>query len=149
MSLFLIYFEVGEPVPPSPVPARLQHLPVSVTFKGRSGPARPGLVLTDGGSSAAFLAFGNKGVAREGEALRAGLIQFVRQRLEMGAHPHFVFHWVAGSVKTASVDIENLARVPILGMEDKLRALAGVAITDSSEVIEATADAEEAAPTDH
>lgn len=135
MSLFLIYFELGKPVPPSPVPAPLQHFPVAVTIKGRSGPARAGLALTDGGSSAAFLAFGNKGLARKGDAVRCGLVQFVQRRLDMGAQPHFVFHWVEGSAKAVSVDTENVAHVAVTGIEDTLRALAGVPIADAPAVV--------------
>jgi hypothetical protein len=139
MSLFLIYFEMGKPVPPSPVPAALWPVPITITLRGRSGPPREGTVLTYGGSSEAFVAF-ERGYKQEGKMLRKSLFEFVRQRLEVRAHPHLVFNWLGGRIETISVDINTVVRVPASKLEQRLRTLEGFPIVDSSEVMEVVPD---------
>jgi len=124
MSLFLIYFEIGKPVTMASPPPPIEHFPVNVALKGRRGPPRPALALTDGGSSAAFLAFGDRVLARAGTALRVTLVHFLRERLALGAHPHLIFLWFDGLVESALIDIDNKIHVPLARLDVTLESVA-------------------------
>jgi hypothetical protein len=132
MSLFLIYFDVGKPVPPSSPPAGMSTIPMTVRFKGRAGPARQAFALTDGVSSGRFLRFGNKMADREGEALRRTLADWLKHRLNAGAHPHIIFIWFDGPLQSATIDIDAKVSIPLSRLSEKLKE----AVRD--EVIEIT-----------
>jgi len=147
MSLFLFYFEIGKPVPPSVVPLGLWHTPVAISFRGRAGPPREGLALTTSSqSSERLLAFGDGSHSHEGEIARSALFQFLERRLDAGARPHLVFLWMRGSIDTATVDLAEVVRVPLCALDVKLRALRKVKFMDSSEIIEVTAEPDEDMP---
>ena len=124
MSLFLLYFEVGRPVPASPVPAALVAVPVTVTFAGRTGPARLAVALTDGLASDHFQQVGSTVAARRGEALRAALTGYAHERLALGARPHLVFLIVEGVLRSCVVDFDHRREVPLAELETALSALA-------------------------
>jgi len=107
MSLFLIYFEIGKPIPLSR-PENLEHRDVRVAFDGRRGPARAGMALC---SSERFKRFGARVADREGDEMRRALFVFLRHRLVLGAHPHLAFVWCDGPLASVTVNVD--AKVPL------------------------------------
>ncbi len=110
MNLFLIYLEIGKPIPPSR-PENLDHRDVLVALDGRRGPARAGMTLTDGCSSERFKRFGARVADREGDRMRRALVVFLRHRLVLGAHPHLAFVWCDGPLASVTVNVD--AKVPL------------------------------------
>ena len=136
MSLFLIYFEVGRPIPASPIPAALVAVPVTVTFTGHTGPARPALALTDGLASDHFQQVGSTVAARRGATLREALTSYVHERLALGARPHLVFLIVEGVLGSCTVDFEHRSEVILTELETTLRTLSReqvIEVLDASE----------------
>ena len=124
LSLFLLYFEVGRPVPPTAFPSTLVATPISLRFQGRVGPARSAVTLTDGLASDHFQQSGSTVAARRGEALRGALDSYLRERLAHGARPHVVFTIFHGSVEAAEVDFDHRREVPIAEVAETLVTLA-------------------------
>lgn len=137
MSLFLLYFEVGQPIPASQVPAALVAVPVTVAFAGRTGPTRSAVALTDGLASDHFQRVGSTVAARRGVVLREALMDYARERLALGARPHLVFLIVEGALRSCVVDFEHRKKVLLTDLETALCALA------QEQVVEVVAEAME------
>ncbi|UQA57462.1 hypothetical protein [Polyangium aurulentum] len=120
MSLFLVYFETGKPIPPMSVQAPLVQHAIVVEFSGRSKSPNLAFTVTDGVSSERLLRQGNKLADRLGQELRQALIGFVRMRLASGARPALMFDSFDGPVHKVHVDWSKRMQVSAKDLERKI-----------------------------
>ena len=119
MSLFLVYFELsGGSVPPLPPPPLVAR-PCALVLRPGTGPPSSGLLLTDGHSSERLLVYNNRVVGRQGEQMRASLLQYLRDRATARVLPHVVFVLAQGEMRELAISLETKRRIPVenLGAE--------------------------------
>lgn len=123
MSLFLVYLELGRPVPLATATEPLMLRAVRVRNDGRRGPPKDGVLITDGLAADYFQQYGNHVAARKGEELRAALFNFIGGRLAHGARPVLCFVFSDGLVTELVLPLDQRRVVPLSRLSDEFSSL--------------------------